>query len=139
MSGRPRTSLINPLDLIAKKQLVGAEDTAKIELPVLIQFDAAKRGRINNAGYNFIRRHLVMANYLAKRLKSRSFITISDCAGTLWGKAGSRPGEVVSLTTKEYSAIRACLGVYFRHLPYTEIGMYKEACDVAEMVMANTK
>lgn len=131
--------LIDPIVFLTKKQLIGQEDTDKIELPVLAHFDAAKRGRINNAGYNFISRHLVMANYLAKRLKSRSFITISDCAGTLWGKAGSRPGEVVSLTTKEYSAIRACLGVYFRHLPYTEIGMYNEACQVAELVIANTK
>jgi hypothetical protein len=127
--------LINPLEVIVRKQLVGQEDADKIELPVLIMFDAAKRGRITNPGYNFVSRHLVMANYLARRLRSRSFMTISECAGRLWSKAGSRPGEFASLTTKEYAAIRACLGVYFRHLPYVEIGVYMEAQAIAEKIM----
>ena len=119
--------MIDPIVFLTKKQLIGQADTDKIELPVLVHFDAAKRGRITNPGYNFISRHLVMANFLAVRLKSRSFQTISECAGKLWSKAGSRPGEFASLTTKEYAAIRACLGVYFRHLPRVEIGLYMQA------------
>lgn len=134
-----RSSLINPLNLLIKKQLVGQEDADKVELPVLLHFDAARRGRLNGAGYNFISRHLVMAHYLAVRRKSRSFLTIAECAGTLWRKAGMRPEDDLGLTTKEYRAIRACLGVYFRHLPYTEIGMYMEACQVADRLMSDAK
>lgn len=130
-----RSSLINPLELLVKKQLIGKEDTDKIELPVLLHFDAARRGRLNNPGYNFISRHLVMANYLAVRLKSKSFLTIAECAGRLWSKAGLRPEHDLGLTTKEYRAIRACLGVYFRHLPHVEIGVYIEANQVAERLM----
>lgn len=131
--------LINPIAFLTAKQLVGQEDTDKIELPVLVHFDAAKRGQITNPGYNFISRHLVMANFLAVRLRSRSFQTISECAGKLWSKAGARPGEFASLTTKEYAAIRACLGVYFRHLPRVEIGLYMQANQVAAQLMGDDK
>lgn len=131
--------LIDPIKFITRKQLIGQDDTDKIELPVLIHFDAARRGRVTNPGYNFVSRHLVMANYLARRLKSRSFMTISECAGRLWSKAGARPGEFASLTTKEYAAIRACLGVYFRHLPRVEIGVYMEANQVAALLMGDDK
>lgn len=128
---------IDPIVFLIRKQKIGQEDTDKIELPVLLHFDAAKRGQINNAGYNFISRHLIMANWLAVRLKSTGFRTISECAGNLWGKAGARPGQFTSLTTAEYKAIRACLGVYFRHLPYTEIGVYMEANKVAARLMGD--
>lgn len=129
--------LIDPIVFLTKKQLIGQADSDKIELPVLVIFDTAKRGQINNAGYNFISRHLIMANWLSVRLKSRAFQTISECAGNLWGKAGARPGQFTSLTTKEYNAIRACLGVYFRHLPRLEIGVYMEANQVAARLMGD--
>lgn len=126
---------MNPFELIARKQLVGAEDTSQIELIVLLHFDAAKRGQCTNPGYNFISRHLIMANYLAVRLKSKSFQTITNCAGEAWRKAGERPTAALDLTTKEYRAVRAALGVYFRHLPRVEVGMYMEANKVAERLM----
>jgi hypothetical protein len=135
MGVRNMSSCINPIEVLIKKQQIGREDADKVELPVLVHFDAARRGRCSGAGYNFISRHLVMAHYLSVRLRSRSFQTISECAGTLWRKAGLRPGEDLGLTTKEYRAIRACLGVYFRHLPYVEIGVYMEAQAIAEKIM----
>lgn len=136
MGRRQVSSCINPIDLLTKKQWIGQKDTDKIELPVLVHFDAAKRGRCTNAGYNFISRHLVMASYLSVRLKSKGFQQITNAAGEAWRKAGLRPTGELDLTTKEYNKVRAALGVYFRHLPRVEIGVYMEANKVAERLMS---
>lgn len=126
---------MTPLLILISKQPVSADAADSIELPILIHFDAARRGRCSAYGYNRIAEHLVMAYYLAVRLKSPSFKLIAEHAGDAWRSAGARPTGQLDLSTREYRAVRAALGVYFRHLPYVEIGMYREAYEMAISIM----
>ena len=126
---------MNPLDLIAAKQHVGREYAAEAELFILVHFDAAKRGLCNGPGYNFISRHLCMAYFIGARLKSKPFMDLMMAAGDAWRHAGERPGAMASLTTGEYSAMRAALKAYFRALPKIEAGTYRQACNVADRIM----
>ena len=126
---------MTPFDLIALKQKVGREYADEAALFVLIHFDAAKRGRLEPIGYNFISRHLVMAQYIFAKLKAPEYLLLARLAGTAWQNAGARPGELVSLTTNEYTAMRAGLAAYFRTLPKIEAGTYRQACNVADQVM----
>lgn len=126
---------MTPFELIALKQKVGKEYADEAELFVLIHFDAAKRGRCTAQGYNFISRHLVMAQFIFARLRAPEMLLLARLAGTAWQKAGARPGELASLTTNEYTAMRAGLRAYFRALPKIEAGTYRQACNVADQVM----
>lgn len=126
---------MNAFDLIALKQKVGKEYAAEVELFVLIQFDAAKRGRLGPVGYNFISRHLVQAQYIFARLKAPEFLLLSRLAGEAWQKAGARPTDQLDLTTTEYTAMREGLAAYFKTLPKIEAGTYRQACNVADQVM----
>ncbi len=126
---------MNPLLILVSKQAVGAPAADLIELPVLIYFDAARRGQLPAFGYNCIAEHLVMAYYLSVRLKSPSFKLIAEHAGNAWRSAGGRPTGKLDLSKREYRAVRAALGVYFRHLPYVELGMYREAYETAIALM----
>lgn len=126
---------MSPFELIALKQKVGKEYSAEVELFVLIQFDAAKRGRLGPVGYNFISRHLVQAQYIFARLKEQKYLDLLRAAGTAWQKAGSRPTDHLDLTTTEYTAMRAGLAAYFKTLPKIEAGTYRQACNVADQIM----
>lgn len=124
-----------PFELIAMKQKVGREYADEAALFVLIHFDAAKRGKLGPVGYNFISLHLVQAQYIFAKLKAPSMLALVQQAGAAWQKAGGRPGEFASLTTAEYSAMRAGLRAYFHALPKIEAGTYRQACNVADQVM----
>lgn len=126
---------MTPFELIALKQKVGREYADEAELFVLIHFDAAKRGRCTAQGYNFISRHLVMAQFIFARLRQAALLDVVRVAGIAWQKAGARPGEFASLTTAEYAAMRSGLRAYFRALPKIEAGTYRQACNVADQVM----
>lgn len=126
---------MTPFELIARKQKVGQEYADEAELFVLVHFDAAKRGRLGPIGYNFISRHLVMAQYIGYRVKLAPLLDLARAAGDAWAKVGGRPGEEVSLTTTEYHAVRAGLRMYFKTLPRIEAGTYRQACNVADQVM----
>ena len=126
---------MSPFDLIALKQRIGREYADEAELFVLTHFDAAKRGLLGPIGYNFISRHLVQAQYIFAKLKAHDYLLLARMAGTAWQNAGARPGEFVSLTTNEYTAMRAGLRAYFRALPKIEAGTYRQACNVADQVM----
>lgn len=125
----------NPLVLAAMKQKVGREYADEAELFVLIHFDAAHRAALGPIGYNFISRHLVMAQYIFAKLRQPALLDVVRVAGTAWQRAGARPGELASLTTAEYGAMRAGLRVYFRALHKIEVGTYRQACNVADQVM----
>jgi hypothetical protein len=127
---------VNALELIALKQRVPADYVEEIEMFVLVRFDAAKRGRLDGVGYNFISRHLVQAQYIFARLKAPKELDIARAAGVAWIKAGARPTDELDLTTAEYTAMRAGLRAYFRALPKIEIATYRQACNVAEQAMA---
>jgi hypothetical protein len=126
---------MNAFDLIALKQKVGREYAAEAELFVLCHFDAAKRGKLGPVGYNFISRHLVIAQYIGARLKSAKLLEPAKLAGIAWQRAGARPGTDASLTTNEYTAMRAGLSAYFRALPQIEAGTYRQAVNVADQIM----
>jgi hypothetical protein len=121
--------------VLALKTKVGREYADEAELFVLIHFDAAKRGQLGPIGYNFISRHLVMAQYIFARLKNAEFMLLAQLAGEAWQKAGARPTESAELTTNEYTAMRAGLAAYFKALPRIEAGTYRQAVNVAEQVM----
>ena len=126
---------MTPFELIASKQKVGREYADEAELFVLIHFDACKRGKLGAIGYNFITRHLVMAQYIFARLKDDERLTITKLAGMAWQRIGARPGELASMTTNEYTALRYGLRAYFKTLPRIEAGTYRQAVNVAEQVM----
>lgn len=118
---------MTPFDLIARKQRVGADDTALIELPVLIVLDAAKRGVCPAAGVNFLTSHMVIAVYLAKALKLPMLHKQAMAAFDAINHASGRMREVMDLTTTEYRALRDVLKSYFRVLPLVEVGILTDA------------
>lgn len=126
---------MNQFELIARKQKLGHDYADEAALFVLCHFDAAKRGRLGPVGYNFVTRHLVMAQYIFAKLKAPGMLAVVQRAGEAWQKAGARPGEHASLTTTEYSAMCAGLRAYFRALPRIEVGTYRQAVNVADQVM----
>lgn len=129
-------SILAPVALIAKKQRVGQEDRDKIELPLLIHLDAAKRGQGPNVGQQFLYQHLVIASYIAARTKSKPFHDAVVKANDALSKASLRPTVALDLTTGEYAAIRLAFAIYLRALPQVEIGVMDEACKAAERLMA---
>lgn len=125
---------MTPFELIARKQRVGEEYAADVELWVLCYFDAAKRRALPVHGYNFISYHLTLAQYIFARLKSAQYLALVQQAGMAWQKAGARPTDQADLTTTEYTAMRAGLRAYFRALPKIEAGTYRQACNVADQL-----
>lgn len=135
MKGLPLADIINPLVILAMKSKVGQDYADEAELFVLIHFDAAKRGKLGPIGYNFISRHLVMAQYIFARLKNPKLLALQQAAGVAWQQAGARPTEHLDLTTGEYLTVRIALAVYFKAVPKIEAGTYRQACNVAERAM----
>lgn len=127
--------MINPLYIIARKQLMSRDDAAQIELPVLIHFDAARRGVCSNAGANFLTTHLIIASFIASRTKSKRFHEQVTKAYEMLTKASERPTKALALTTTEYAAIRIAIASYMRALPSVEVGMMSDACKVAAKAM----
>lgn len=125
----------NPIVLAALKQPVGREYADEAELWIWIHFDAAKRGVLAPTGYNFISRHLVHAQFIFARLNQPQLLEAVRRAGMAWAHAGDRPGHLVSLTTREYTDVRAGLRAYFRALHKVEVGTYREACNVGDRAM----
>lgn len=126
---------MTPFELIALKQKVGHEYADEAALFVLIHFDAAHRGRLGAVGYNFVSRHLVMAQYIFAKLRQPVLLNVVRVAGTAWQRAGARPGDLASLTTAEYGAMCAGLRAYLRTLHKIEVGTYRQACNVADQAM----
>lgn len=132
----PRDTVkINPLALVAAKQRVGQEDTDAIALPILVHFDAAKRGQCRAVGVNHMTTHLIIASYLAAHTRSKRYHEIVTHAYNMLAKAAARPTDLLDLTTSEYHALRAAFSWYLRSLPMIEVGMLNAAYKVAEKMM----
>lgn len=139
MSTRNRNNtarnILTPLATIVAKQRVGEEDAKEIELPILCHFDAAKRGQCTNLGQQHLYMHLLAAQCIAARTKSRQFydVTVKACDALM--KASRRPTELLDLTTGEYNAIRSALSIYLRALPAMEVGVASGAWQFADRIM----
>lgn len=129
------TRFANPLHLIAAKQKVGQEDTDSIELMVMCHFDAAKRGQCTGAGANFMTTHLIIASYIASRLKSSDFHGRVTQAYIALKRASDRPTQLLDLTTGEYKLLQTAWRWYFRSMPQVEVGVMAEACAYAQSAM----
>lgn len=127
--------MTHPLVLIARKQRVGVDDTAQIELPLLLHLDAAKRGRGPAAGANFLSKHIIIGMHIAARTKSHQFYAMMYAASQALHKAVTRPTQELDLTTGEYQAIRKAFSWYLRSLPNVEVGVLSEACKIAERAL----
>ena len=125
----------NPLDIFARKQRVGHDDADAIALQILCHFDAAKRGQCTAAGANFLTTHLIIASYLASRLKSKRFHDQVTAGYVALKKASDRPTNLLDLTTKEHKQIAAALKTYLGALPSVEVGLMDEACRAAAAAM----
>ena len=130
-------NILAPMALVAAKQRVGKEDAAEVELPILVHFDAAKRGQGTGAGQQRIYKHLIAAQCIAQRTQSRSFydITVKACDALM--KASKRPTKLLDLTTGEYHAIRQALSWYLRALPMLEVGVASGAWQFADAILNN--
>lgn len=126
---------INPLILVAAKQRAGQDDANSIALPVLIWFDAAKRGQCSNTGLNFLTQHVLIAMHIAVMTNSKRFYDICKAGYDMLYKAAARPGDLVALTTTEYGALKKAFGWYLRALPNCEVAVLSKACFEAEKIM----
>lgn len=128
---------IAPMLTLVGKQKVGNEDADAVALPLLIHFDAAKRGQGPAVGQQHLYKHLIMAQLLAAWTKSQVMYdaTVKACDALM--KASQRPTELLDLSTSEYTAMRKAYGMYLRILPIVEVAMYGRAGDEAERLMGN--
>lgn len=126
---------INPLVLVAAKQKVGQEDADIMALPVLVHFDAAKRGQCTAAGANHLTLHMIVAAYIAAHTKSRAFYDCVQRAYAALSKAAARPTTLLDLTTGEYACLRPAIALYVRALPNVEVWLMNAASKHAAGVM----
>ncbi|NHZ94574.1 hypothetical protein [Massilia sp. CCM 8734] len=129
------TTIYNPLDIFARKQKVGADDTRLIAMPAMIHLDAAKRGQCTASGANFLTQHLIIASFIAARTKSKAFHGQVTKAYAALQKASARPTKLLDLTTGEHKAIAAAIKTYLCAMPNVEVGVMNDACKVAERAM----
>jgi len=127
----PREKFINPLDILAGKQLVQQVDADKIAMLVLVALDAAKRGRAPAGLANTLTEHLLASAAIWSRQGNRPMYDIAVKAWNALLKACARPTELLDLTTGEYAAIRLAISNYLRALPRIEVGVLAVAFDKA--------
>lgn len=113
---------LNPLTLLAGKQLVGQEEGDKTALLVLIALDAAKRGAAPGALANTLTEHLLTSAAVWSHQGNRRLYDKAVLAWTALRKTCARPTELLDLTTGEYAAIRLAISYYVRALPKLEVG-----------------
>jgi len=122
MSGRDRF-LLNPLDLLAGKQLVGQDEADKTALLVLIALDAAKRGAAPGQLANTLTEHLLTSAAIWSQQGNRRLYDKTVLTWSHLRKACARPTALLDLTTGEYAAIRLAISYYVRALPKLEVGV----------------
>lgn len=123
---------INPLEVIAMHQKVGKDDADQIQLPVLIHFDAAKRGQGTADSANFLTKHIVIALILGSKSGNRAFYDLAGHAYDAMHKACERQTEYLDFTTGEYQAMRKWIEAYFKAMPAVSVGMMNYACQEAQ-------
>jgi len=117
-----KSSVINPLMLIAAKNKPDQESVDKIHWVVLTALDAAKRGKCPNSLANTLTEHLMVGVLMWSKMGNRPLYDRAVAAWLAMGKACQRPTELLDLTTTEYQAIRHALQYYLRAIPQMEIG-----------------
>lgn len=122
MTRPKKSSVINPLMLIAAKNKPDQESVDKIHMIALVALDAAKRGKCPNALANTLTEHLMVGVLMWSRMGNRPLYDRAVAAWTAMGKACQRPTELLDLTTTEYQAIRQALQYYLRAIPQMEVG-----------------
>lgn len=122
MAKPKKSSVINPLMLIAAKNKPDQESVDKIHMVVLTALDAAKRGKCPNGLANTLTEHLLVGVIMWSKMGNRPLYDRAVTAWTAMGNACQRPTELLDLTTTEYKAIRHALQYYLRAIPQLEIG-----------------
>jgi hypothetical protein len=125
----------NPLVLVALKDRVGEDHADDFSLRALLWLDAAKRGQLPPGGYNLLATTLLAAASIASQTNSKRFYDIVNTAYQMLCKAGTRPTQLLDLTTAEYQSIRSALSWYVKALPSVEVGVMARACARAEAMM----
>lgn len=113
--------MTNALDMLALKKPIGVAHREELELAVLLNFDAARRGQCTDHGANVISKHLMIAMCIASMKKNRKLYDLFARAVLAFSKATARQGLTVSLTTGEYKDTRDALVAYLKAvLPVTD-------------------
>lgn len=122
MAVKPKkSSLINPLMVIAGKNRPDQESIDKIHMVALVALDAAKRGKCPNSLANTLTEHLMVGVLLWARQGNRALYDTAVAAWLAMGKACQRPTDLLDLTTTEYQAIRKAMQYYLRAIPKLEV------------------
>lgn len=129
--GARDTYLANPLDLLAAKRLIEADDVDKIALLVLVALDAAKRGAAPASLANTLTEQLLTSAAIWSQQGNRPLYDRSVKAWNALRKACARPTQLLDLTTSEYAAIRLAISYYVKALPRIEVGVLAVAHDKA--------
>jgi hypothetical protein len=114
--------LLNPLDLLGAKRLVGREEGDNTALLVLIALDAAKRGAAPASLANTLTEHLLTSAAIWSQQGNRPLYEKAVAAWAALLKDCARPTELLDLTTGEYASIRLAISYYVRALPLLEVG-----------------
>lgn len=139
MSARRKIDPTTPLFVIAGKQKVGKADADKIALIVLIALDAAKRGAANNALVNLLTQHITTAAALWGGMGNTAMHQAAVDGWQRWATACNRdPDKPLSLTTREYLAVKSAIANYLRALPQVEVGRIARAKADADRFLHKT-
>lgn len=118
-----RSSLINPLVVIAGKNKLPQKDIDDIHWDALVALDAAKRGHATGHLANKLRDHVMTCVVLWAGVGNRALYEGAVNAWNALVKAFSRPTVLLDLTTTEYQAIRKAISYYLRAMPQLEAKM----------------
>lgn len=131
-----KSSLINPLMVIAAKNKPDQESVDKIHMIALVALDAAKRGKAPASLANALTEHLMCGLLLWARQGNRALYDVATEAWMAMAKACSRDTILLDLTTTEYQAIRKAIQYYLRAIPQLEVGTLAGAFIEAQRKLA---
>lgn len=119
---------------IAKNQLLGFEDAEARELSCRLHFDTVRRGACGDEGRLFIACNILTAALIGKEIKSIGLESLAISAYNAVCAANLRNDRLLSLTTKEWDAVRTLINRYFAFLPKVQIGLFSRcALNAAEI------
>lgn len=129
-------AVVNPFQMIALKQKIGAEDANNFAFPILVYLDAAKRGQGFIMAENALVRWIAMAQVIGSKSGNRAFYNLAVEAGGALFKACGRGEELLALTTGEYAALKKLMAAYLRILPDMQVKLFVFAANRAEELIA---
>lgn len=125
-------------EIIERKSKVSPDQADNIAQIVLTALDAAKKGLAPNSMGNTLYEHVLTAGLLWKLTGNMALMNRTQEAIDALGKAFRRPGEMITLTTSEYTALREALGYYLRNMKRIEVGRLADANKAARRHMAES-